>query len=81
MHTIVEPVAYDDASPEVRAVYDDIMKTRQIAFVPNFWRTIAHDAALLRRTWETLHPSSAEAPGASLFSAAANRGTAGSPPR
>ena len=54
MKTIVEPVAYEDASPEVRAVYDDIMKTRQIDFVPNFWRTIAHDAALLRRTWETL---------------------------
>jgi len=54
MRTIVEPVAYEDASPEVRAVYDDIMKTRQIDFVPNFWRTIAHDAALLRRTWGSL---------------------------
>ncbi len=54
MKTMVEPVAYEEAPPEVRAVYDDIMKTRQIDFVPNFWRTIAHDAALLRRTWETL---------------------------
>lgn len=54
MKTIVEPVSYEDASSEVRAIYDDIMKTRGIDFVPNFWRTIAHDAGLLRRTWETL---------------------------
>lgn len=54
MKTMVEPVAYDDASSEVRAIYDDIMKTRGIDFVPNFWRTIAHDAGLLRRTWNTL---------------------------
>lgn len=54
MKTMVEPVSYEDASAEVRLVYDDIMKTRGIDFVPNFWRTIAHDAALLRRTWETL---------------------------
>ncbi len=54
MKTIVEPVEYDDAVAEVRAVYDDIMKTRGIDFVPNFWRTIAHDPALLRRTWESL---------------------------
>jgi AhpD family alkylhydroperoxidase len=50
----VEPVAYEDASPEVRAVYDDIMATRGIDFVPNFWRTIAHHPPLLRRTWQSL---------------------------
>jgi AhpD family alkylhydroperoxidase len=54
MQTLVEPVAYEDASAEVRAVYDDIMKSRGIDFVPNFWRTIAHDANLLRRTWESI---------------------------
>ena len=54
MKTIVEPVSYEDASSGVRVVYDDIMKTRGIDFVPNFWRTIAHDPGLLRRTWGTL---------------------------
>lgn len=54
MKTLVEPVAYEAASPEVRAVYDDIMKSRGIDFVPNFWRTIGHDAKLLRRTWESV---------------------------
>lgn len=51
---LVEPVSYEDASPTVRAVYDDIMETRGIKFVPNFWRTIAHDPNLLTRTWSTL---------------------------
>ncbi|NNL86969.1 MAG: carboxymuconolactone decarboxylase family protein [Myxococcales bacterium] len=54
MQTLVEPVAYEDASAEVRAVFDDIMKSRGIDFVPNFWRAIAHDAKLLRRTWESI---------------------------
>jgi AhpD family alkylhydroperoxidase len=47
-------VEYQDASPEVKAVYDDIMKTRQIDWINNFWKAIAHDPALLRRTWESL---------------------------
>ncbi|MDP6345111.1 MAG: carboxymuconolactone decarboxylase family protein [Alphaproteobacteria bacterium] len=54
MPTTVRPVDYDDADAEVRAIYDDIMATKGIDFVPNFWRTIAHHPALLRRTWETL---------------------------
>jgi hypothetical protein len=31
-------IEYDDASPEVRAVYDDIMETRQVDWVNNFWK-------------------------------------------
>ena len=62
MKTLVDPVDYEAAPPAVRAVYDDIMQTRQIDFVPNFWRTIAHDPELLRRTWETL--KAVMAPGA-----------------
>lgn len=54
MPTIAKPVDYEDANEEVRAVYDDIMKTRGIDFIPNFWRTIANHPPLLRRTWETL---------------------------
>jgi len=44
-------IEYADASPEVRAVYDDIMATRQTDYINNFWKAIAHDPATLRRTW------------------------------
>lgn len=45
---------YEDASPEVRAVYDDIMATRKTDRINNFWKAIAHDPATLRRTWESI---------------------------
>lgn len=47
-------IEHKDASPEVRAVYDDIMATRQTDRVSNFWKAIAHDPATLRRTWESV---------------------------
>ena len=47
-------VENDQASPEVRAVYDDIMRTRQTDRVNNFWKALAHDPAVLRRTWESV---------------------------
>ncbi|HSE81491.1 MAG TPA: carboxymuconolactone decarboxylase family protein [Gaiellaceae bacterium] len=47
-------IEYDDASPEVRAVYDDIMETRQVDWVNNFWKAIAVDPVTLRRTWESV---------------------------
>jgi len=43
---------YENASPEVRAVYEDIMATRKTDRVNNFWKAIAHDPVLLRRTWQ-----------------------------
>jgi len=46
-------IEYSDASPEVRAVYDDIMATRKTDWVNNFWKALAHDPAALKRTWET----------------------------
>lgn len=46
-------IEYDQASPEVRAVYDDIMATRKTDWVNNFWKALAHDPDTLRRTWET----------------------------
>jgi AhpD family alkylhydroperoxidase len=45
-------IEYDDASPEVRAIYDDIMATRKTDWINNFWKAIAHDPATLKRTWE-----------------------------
>ncbi len=47
-------VEYADATPEVRAVYDDIMSTRKTDWINNFWRTLAHDPVALRRTWESI---------------------------
>ena len=47
-------IEYDEASPEVRAVYDDIMTTRRTDWVNNFWKAIAHDPGLLKRTWEDI---------------------------
>ena len=50
--TTVKLIEYEDAGPEVRAVYDDIMTTRQIDWVNNFWKALAVQPELLRRTWE-----------------------------
>jgi AhpD family alkylhydroperoxidase len=47
-------IEYDAASPEVRAVYDDIMATRKTDRINNFWKAIAHDPATLRRTWQSI---------------------------
>ncbi|MGB9233947.1 MAG: carboxymuconolactone decarboxylase family protein [Terriglobales bacterium] len=47
-------IEYADASPEVRAVYDDIMTTRKTDWVNDFWKSIAHDPATLKRTWESI---------------------------
>jgi len=47
-------IEYNAASAEVRAVYDDIMATRKTDWINNFWKAIAHDPALLKRTWESI---------------------------
>ena len=47
-------VEYDAASAEVRAVYDDIMVTRQTDYVNNFWKALAHDPVTLKRTWDSI---------------------------
>lgn len=51
---IVPLIEYEQANDAVRAVYDDIMATRKVDWVNNFWKALAHDPALLKRTWETL---------------------------
>jgi AhpD family alkylhydroperoxidase len=52
--TMAKPVEYRAASPEVRAVFDDIKKIRQIEDVNNFWKYLANDPVTLRRTWESV---------------------------
>jgi AhpD family alkylhydroperoxidase len=49
-----DPIEYRQATSEVRLVYDDIMRTRQLDDVNNFWKYLANDPATLRRTWESL---------------------------
>ena len=50
----VKLIDYEEAGPGVRAVYDDIMATRKSDWVNNFWKALAVDPALLRRTWESV---------------------------
>lgn len=47
-------IEYQDASSEVREVYDDIMKTRKTDTINNFWKALATQPAVLKRTWENL---------------------------
>jgi AhpD family alkylhydroperoxidase len=47
-------IEYADASPEVRAVYDDIVATRKTDWINNFWKALAHDPVTLRRTWASV---------------------------
>lgn len=43
-----------EASPRVKAVFDDIRATRKSDFVNNFWRALANDPASLERIWAGL---------------------------
>jgi AhpD family alkylhydroperoxidase len=43
-----------EASAEVRAVFDDIRKTRDTDYINNFWRALANDPATLKRIWQGL---------------------------
>jgi AhpD family alkylhydroperoxidase len=47
-------IEYQDASPEVRAVYDDIMAKRKVTSVNNFWKALARDPQTLKRTWDSV---------------------------
>ena len=51
---LVRLVEYADAPPEVRSVYDDIMKTRGVDWVNNFWKALANRPAELARVWQTV---------------------------
>ena len=46
-----QPIEYAGASAEVRAVFDDIKTSRKVEDVNNFWKYLANDPALLKRTW------------------------------
>jgi AhpD family alkylhydroperoxidase len=44
----------EEVSAEALAVFSDIRAVRGTDFINNFWRSLAHDPALLRATWERL---------------------------
>jgi AhpD family alkylhydroperoxidase len=47
-------IHYEDASPEVQAIFDDIKRTRNVPDVNNFWKALANHPPSLKRTWESL---------------------------
>ncbi|MBN3873037.1 carboxymuconolactone decarboxylase family protein [Nostoc sp. JL33] len=47
-------IEYEEASDEVRAVYDDIRATRQNDYINNFWKAIANHLPTLQRTWQAV---------------------------
>lgn len=57
----VRLVQEDEAQGLVKQIYDDIKATKQIDFVPNFWKTLASHPPLLEQTW--LRLKAAMAPG------------------
>ena len=52
--TMVQLIEYDEASSEIRVIYDDIMATRGTNWINNFWKALANHPATLRRTWESI---------------------------
>lgn len=52
--SLVPLIEYEAASADVRAVYDDIMRTRGSDWINNFWKVLAHDPVMLKRTWESV---------------------------
>jgi AhpD family alkylhydroperoxidase len=52
--SLVKIIEYAQASPEVKVVYDDIMKTRGVDWINNFWKALANDPAELARVWQNV---------------------------
>ena len=43
-----------EATGKVKAVYDDIMATKEIDFIPNFWLALSNNPDHLEATWQKL---------------------------
>jgi len=43
-----------DASPDVKAIYDDIKATRKVDGINNFWKAMARHPATLKRMWDNI---------------------------
>ena len=42
------------ATGKVKEVYDDIMATKNIDFIPNFWQALSNNPNHLEATWQKL---------------------------
>ncbi len=43
-----------EATGKVKEVYDDIMATKEIDFIPNFWQALSNNPDHLETTWQKL---------------------------
>lgn len=50
----MKAVDYASASEDVRAVFDDIKATRDVADVNNFWKYLANEPRMLAQVWSAL---------------------------
>jgi AhpD family alkylhydroperoxidase len=50
----MKAIEYETASPEVKAVFDDIKTVRKVADVNNFWKYLANEPRMLRQVWKSL---------------------------
>ncbi len=51
---IMKKIEYAEAPPAVRAVYDDIMTSRNTDYINNIWKVLANDPVSLKRNWEAM---------------------------
>ncbi len=51
---MLDPIQYEGASAKVRAVFDDIKRSRGVRDVNNFWKALAAHPPTLKRTWDSL---------------------------
>jgi AhpD family alkylhydroperoxidase len=52
--SFVDPIDPENASPAVRAVFDDIKATRKTDRINNFWKVLANDPPTLKRIWNAV---------------------------
>jgi len=53
-------IEYEDAPPEVKAVFDDIRAVRSTDYINNFWKVLANHPDTLKRVWSSLKEVMAE---------------------
>ncbi len=52
--TLYRTVSPAEATGKVKEVYEDIMATKEIDFVPNFWQALSNNPDHLEATWHKL---------------------------
>jgi uncharacterized peroxidase-related enzyme len=50
----MQPVQLDEATPDVRRVFEDIMATRKVPDVNNFWKHLANEPRMLAHVWASV---------------------------